>query len=51
MNKRSKVISGLRNGKIIIQKSYIYFTDPKKRHIIQELLSSGCSLEKIYRTG
>jgi hypothetical protein len=54
MDKKSKVISGLKTGKIIIQKPNKYFTDSEKHHIIQELLSSGCTKreiwEKIYRT-
>ncbi len=48
MDKKSKVISGLKTGKIIIQKPNKYFTDPEKHHILQELLSSGCTKREIW---
>ena len=48
MDKKSKVISGLKTGKIIIQKPNKYFTDSEKHHIIQELLSSGCTKREIW---
>lgn len=48
MDKKSKVISGLKTGKIIIQKSNKYFTDSEKHHIIQEFLSLGCTKREIW---
>jgi len=48
MDKRSKVISGLSDGKIIIQKANKYFTDSEKHHIIQELLETGCTKAEIW---
>ncbi len=48
MDKKSKVISGLRTEKIIIQKPNKYFTDSEKHHIIQELLSSSCTKREIW---
>ncbi|KXK43129.1 MAG: transposase [Bacteroidetes bacterium OLB11] len=48
MDKKSKVISGLKTGKIIIQKPNKYFTDSEKHHIIQELLSLGCTKREIW---
>ena len=54
MDKKSKVISGLKSEKIIIKKPSKYFTDSEKQQIIQELLNSGCTKreiwEKVYRT-
>ena len=49
MNKKSNVISGLKTGKIIIQKPNKYFTDSEKHHILQELLSSGCTKQEIWK--
>ena len=49
MDKKSKVISGLTNGKIVIQKPNKYFTDSEKHRIIQELLESGCTKAEIWR--
>jgi transposase-like protein len=48
MDKKSKAISGLRSGKIIIQKPNKYFTDSEKHQIIQELLDSGCTKAEIW---
>ena len=48
MDKKSKVISGLKTGQIIIQKPNRYFTDSEKHHIISELLSSGCTKREIW---
>lgn len=48
MNKKSKLISGLKAGKIIIQKPNKYFTDSEKHQIIQELLESGCTKRDIW---
>ncbi len=48
MDKKSKVISGLKTGKIIIQKPNKYFTDSEKHHIVQELISSGCTKQEIW---
>lgn len=48
MDKKSKVISGLKDGKIIIQKPNKYFCDSEKHHILQELLSSGCTKREIW---
>lgn len=48
MDKKSKVISGLKAGKIIIKKPNKYFTDSEKHHIIQELLNSGCTKQEIW---
>ena len=48
MDKKSKVISGLKTGKIIIQKPNKYFTDSEKHHILQELLKSGCTKREIW---
>ena len=48
MDKKSKVISGLKTGKIIIQKPNKYFTDSEKHHIVQELISSGCTRQGIW---
>lgn len=47
MNKKSKVISGLSDGKII-QKSGKYFSDEEKHHIIQDLISSKCTKREIW---
>lgn len=49
MDKKSKSISGLRYGKIIIQKLNKYFTETEKHHIIQELLDIGCAKAKIWQ--
>ncbi len=48
MELESKVISGLRSNKIIIQKPNKYFTDSEKHQIIQELLRSGCTKAEIW---
>lgn len=48
MDKKSKVISGLKAEKIIIKKPNKYFTDSEKHHIIQELLNSGCTKQEIW---
>jgi transposase len=48
MDKKSKFISGLKDGKIIIQKPNKYFSDTEKHHILQELLSSGCTKREIW---
>ena len=48
MDKKSKAISGLGSGKIIIQKPNKYFTDSEKHQIIQELLNSGCTKAEIW---
>ena len=47
MDKKSKVISGLKTGKIIIQKPNKYFTDSEKHHIVQKLISSDCARQEI----
>jgi len=49
MDKRSKLISGLRDGKIVIQKPNKYFTEAEKHHIIKELLSTGCTKAEIWQ--
>jgi len=49
MEKTSKVISGLPEGKFIIRKPIVCFTDSEKHHIIQELLSSGCTKAEIWQ--
>jgi transposase len=49
MDKKSKVISGLTSGKIIIQKPNRYFTESEKHQIIQELLNSGCTKAEIWQ--
>ncbi|MCC7444524.1 MAG: hypothetical protein IT263_06785 [Saprospiraceae bacterium] len=43
MDIKCKVISGLKSGKIIIQKPNKYFTDSEKHHILQVFMSSGCT--------
>jgi transposase-like protein len=48
MDKKSKVISGLKSEKIIIKKPNKYFTDSEKQQIIQELLNSGCTKREIW---
>lgn len=48
MDKKSKAITGLGNGKIIIQKPNKYFTETEKHQIIQELLNSGCTKAEIW---
>src|SRR5690554_2181573 len=48
MDKKSKLISGLKEGKIIIQKPNKYFSDTEKHHILQELLRSGCTKQEIW---
>lgn len=48
MDKKSKVISGLKDGKIIIQKPNKYFTETEKHKIIQELLNCGCTKAEIW---
>ena len=47
MDKTSKVISGLLNGKII-QKSGKYFSDEEKHQIIQDLITSKCTKREIW---
>jgi hypothetical protein len=49
MDKTSKSISGLREGKIIIQKPNKYFTDSEKHQIIQELLDSRSTKAEIWQ--
>ncbi|HMN33663.1 MAG TPA: hypothetical protein PKA54_09830 [Chitinophagaceae bacterium] len=41
MDKKSKVISGLKTGKIIIQKPNNFLQIPRNINIIQELLIFG----------
>jgi hypothetical protein len=48
METRSKVISGLRSGKVIIQKPNKYFTETEQHQIIRELLDSGCTKAEIW---
>ena len=48
MDKKSKVISGLKAKKIIIRKPNKYFNDSEKHQIIQELLNSGCTKQEIW---
>lgn len=48
MGKKSKLISGLKDGKIIIQKPNKYFTDSEKHHILQELVNSGCTKQEVW---
>lgn len=48
MDKKSKVISGLKTGKSIIQKPNKYFSDSEKHHILRELLESGCTKREIW---
>ncbi len=48
MDIKSKVISGLGSGKIIIQKPNKYFTETEKHQIIRELLDSGCTKAEIW---
>ena len=47
MDKKSKVISGLKTGKII-PKANKYFSEAEKHFIIQELLSTGCTKAQIW---
>jgi transposase-like protein len=47
MDKKSKLISGLSNRKII-QKPNKYFSDEEKHHIIQDLISSKCTKQEIW---
>lgn len=47
MDKKSKFILGLNNGKIV-QKMTKYFTESEKHEIIQELISSGCTKQEIW---
>lgn len=47
MDKKSKLISGLSNRKII-QNPSKYFSDEEKHHIIQELISSKCNKRDIW---
>ena len=49
MDKKSKSISGLREGKIIIQKPNRYFTETEKHQVISELLSSSCTKAEIWQ--
>lgn len=48
MDTKSKVISGLRSGKVIIQKPNKYFTETEQHQIIRELLDSGCTKAEIW---
>lgn len=48
MNKKSKVISGLRNKKRMGNPNK-YFTDSEKHHIIQEYLRLKCSKREIWQ--
>lgn len=48
MDKKSKVISGLRTNKIIIQKPNKYFSDSEKHQIIQELLETNSTKAEIW---
>lgn len=48
MDKKSKVISGLKAEKIIIRKPNKYFNDSEKHQIIQELLNSGCTKQEVW---
>jgi transposase len=47
MDKKSKFILGLNNGKIV-QKVNKYFTETEKHQIIQELISSHCTKQEIW---
>ena len=47
MDKKSKFILGLNNGKIV-QKVNKYFTETEKHQIIQELISSQCTKQEIW---
>lgn len=47
MDKKSKVISGLKAGKII-QKANKYFSESEKHFIIKELLSTKCTKAQIW---
>ncbi len=47
MDKKSKAISGLKEGKII-QKANKYFSEPEKHFIIKELLSTKCTKAQIW---
>jgi transposase len=47
MDKKSKVISGLSDGKII-QKSGRFFSDEEKHFIIQELISTKCTKREVW---
>lgn len=49
MDTKSKVISGLRIGKVIIEKPNKYFTEIEQHKIIRELLDSGCSKAEIWK--
>lgn len=49
MENKSKAISGLRSGKIIIQKPNKYFTETEKHQIIQELINSGRTKAEIWK--
>lgn len=48
MGKKSKVISGLSDGKFIMQKLNKYFTETEKHQIIQELINSNCTKQHIW---
>ncbi len=48
MDKTSKVILGLKTGKVIIQKANKYFTETEKHQIIDELLKTGCTKAEIW---
>lgn len=47
MNKKSKVISGLTDKKIV-RKPSKYFSDSEKHKIIQEMLKTGCTKVEIW---
>ncbi len=47
MDKKSKVISGLTNMKIV-KKPNKYFTDSEKHLIVQEMLETGCTKREIW---
>ena len=48
MDKKSKLISGLKNNQIV-QKPNKYFTETEQHQILQELISSGCTKQEIWQ--
>lgn len=48
MDKKSKLISGQKNNKIV-QKPNKYFTETEQHQIIQELISSGSTKQEIWQ--
>lgn len=48
MDKKSKLISGLKNNQIV-QKPNKYFTESEQHQIIQELISTGCTKQEIWQ--